>query len=74
MTDDQIRNTFTYHAPTASQVARYQNLRDKAMELGLMINRYCPESREKSIALTKLQEAVQMANAAIAITDAQQIL
>ena len=69
MTTDQIENIFTYHAPSTNQIGRYQDLRDMARELAFTINALCPESREKSIAITKLQEAIQMANASIAINE-----
>lgn len=69
MTKDQIDNIFTYHAPKGTQQGRYEQLRNEARALARRINDLCPESREKSIALTKLQEAIQMANASIAINE-----
>jgi hypothetical protein len=69
MTKEQIDNVFTYHAPKGDQQNRYVEIREKAKELALLINKDCPESREKSIAFTKLQECVQMANASIAINE-----
>ena len=69
MTNDQIDNIFTYHAPFGTQQARYVAIRDKAKELALLVNEACPESREKSLALTNLQQSVQMANASIAINE-----
>ncbi len=69
MTTDQIINIFTYHAPFGTQQERYVALRDKAKELAFLINESCPESREKSLALTNLQQSVQMANASIAINE-----
>lgn len=69
MTNEQIENIFTYHAPKSDQQARYQALREQAKNFAFELNALCPESREKSIALTKLQECVQMANASIAINE-----
>jgi hypothetical protein len=66
---EQIVNTFTYHAPFGDQIERYQDLRNRAKELALLIEACCPESREKSLAFTKLQEAIMFANAAIAINE-----
>ena len=62
----QIENNFTYHAPKEGQPVRYVALRDKAKELALLIDKECPASGEKSLALTKLEEAVMWANSAIA--------
>lgn len=69
MTKEQIENIFTYHAANADQTERYQRIREWAKELATIINRDCPESREKSLALTNLQQAVMWANASIAINE-----
>lgn len=57
---------YTYHAPKADQPKRYEQIRAKARELAELIGDACPDSREKSIANTKLEETVMWANAAIA--------
>jgi hypothetical protein len=64
-----IENTFKYHAPHGSQAGRYVLLRADAKKLALRIEECCPESREKSLALTNLQQAVMWANASIAINE-----
>jgi hypothetical protein len=69
MTEEQIKNIFTYHAPFGTQTTRYQILRSEAKSLALTIQEACPESREKSLALTYLQQATMWANAAIAINE-----
>jgi hypothetical protein len=69
MTEAQIENIFTYHAPVGDQTARYAELRAKGQELALLVNKICPDSREKSVAITYIQQAIQMANASIAITE-----
>lgn len=51
------------------QAGRYEIIRDQARGFAHLLNDLCPDSREKSLALTKLQEAVQMANASIAINE-----
>lgn len=63
---EQIEHAFTYHAPRPGQPERYQAIRDKAKELALLIDAECPDSREKSVALTKLEEVVMWTNAGIA--------
>jgi len=63
---EQIENAFTYHSPKGDQPTRYEFLRKTAKELAYLIEGYCPDSREKSLAITKLEEAVMWANAAIA--------
>ena len=62
---DIVKN-FTYHAPKAGQPERYTEIREKAREFAELIDRECPESREKSLAFTKLEESIMWANASIA--------
>lgn len=63
-----IENRFTYHAPKPelNQLDRYAGIRNNAKELALHIEHQCLKSRELSLALTKLEECVFWANAAIA--------
>lgn len=62
----ELENRFTYHAPKEGQPHIYAGIRAKAKELAYFIEGSAPNSREKSLALTKLEEAVFWANAAIA--------
>jgi hypothetical protein len=61
-----IEKRFTYHPPKAAQPQRYEAMREGAKQLAYQIENSCPDSREKSLALTKIEEAVFWANAAIA--------
>ena len=65
----QIANIFTYHKPFGDQPARYELLREAGGKLATLVNELCPESREKSLALTTIQQAIMWANAAIAINE-----
>lgn len=62
----QIENNFVYHAPKPGQSEKYEAIRAKAKELAYLIDGTCPQSRERSIAMTELENAVFWANAAIA--------
>ncbi|OTN83702.1 hypothetical protein A5819_003469 [Enterococcus sp. 7E2_DIV0204] len=64
--NDQIENNFKYHAPKEGQTEKYNELRTKAKELAYLIDEVCPDSREKSLATTKLEESVMWANASVA--------
>ena len=66
MDKSAIDNNFTYHAPKGDQQKRYEMIREVAKSLAYFINDNVPESREKSLALTKLEESVMWANAGIA--------
>lgn len=62
----RIENDFTYHAPQAGQPERYVALREQAKALAAAILESTPLSREQSLALTHLEEAIFWANASIA--------
>lgn len=66
ITNEELESRFSYHAPKDGQLERYERIRNKAQMLAAYINEKCPESREKSLSLTKIEEAVMWANAAIA--------
>ena len=70
MDDSDLQNRFTYHAPKPGQPEVYQEIRDNAHELARLINDHAPDSQEKSLAITKLEEAVMWANASIARNEA----
>lgn len=62
-------NVFTYHKPAGDQPQRYEAIRAKGKELAELINQSCPPSRERSLAFTKIEEAVMWANASISRED-----
>lgn len=66
MIDGDLENRFTYHPPTGDKPQYFQDIRHEAYLLGCLIDQYAPDGREKSLAITKLEEAVMWANAAIA--------
>jgi hypothetical protein len=61
-----LENRFTYHPPQPDQVAKYTNIRKTAYTFANLLNELVPDSREKSLAITHLEETVMWANAAIA--------
>ena len=67
MEKKQLDNNFIYHPiKDKEQENKYKNIRIVAKSFADLINEYCPESREKSLAFTKLEEAMMWANASIA--------
>lgn len=62
----RLANRFTYHPPKPGQADKYTCLRGAAYDLAKLVERLTPASREQAIALTKIEEAVFWANAAIA--------
>jgi len=63
---ERIEDDFTYHPPQGDQAQRYEQLRATTKQLARLVIELCPDGRERSTALTKLEEAVMWANAGIA--------
>lgn len=63
---ERLENDHTYHAPTGTQAARYEAIRALAFAFATELTYLCPESRELSLALTNIEQAVFYANASIA--------
>lgn len=66
MDDTELKRRFTYHPPRGDQKERYEEIRERAYALAYNLDKLCPDSREKSLAMTHLEEAVMWANASIA--------
>lgn len=66
ITQQDLDNRFTYHPPQGSQQNRYVLIRDHAKGLAEFIVSNTPDSREQSLAITNLEQAIFWANAAIA--------
>lgn len=62
-----LENIYTYHPPVNdNQLTAYAEVRRYAKAMAGYILDVCPISRERSLALTKIEECVGWANAAIA--------
>lgn len=66
MTNDEFNNRFNHHAPDKAAILQHEGFRDEVKELAKHIEAALPEGREKSLALTKLEEVMFWGNAAIA--------
>ncbi len=65
-TDQQLQNRFNHHPPKGDQVQRYSAIRAKALEMATLIRDLTPCSPEQTRALNAIDEAMMIANAAIA--------
>ena len=61
----QIENNFMSHGVSTADGLFMEGIRTECKNLALDIDAACPNSREKSVAMTKLEEVMFWANAAI---------
>jgi len=62
-----IRHRFSHHPPrNQDDIAAHERVRDAVRQVAEGWNEVLGESREKSLAITHLEEAVMWANAALA--------
>lgn len=67
MHTDDIKNRFDFHAATTEEKRMvHTSVRVHCLELAEFVNENVPDGREKSLAITHLEEAMFWANAAIA--------
>ena len=67
MNTRRIEWDFSHHAPDDVEIKLHQHIRDTIAQAAHHVNDLIPgDSREKSLAITKLEEAMLWANAAIA--------
>jgi hypothetical protein len=66
MSQEDIEHRFAYHAPNAERVQTHERIRAEIGYVAGFLEYKLPDGREKSLAITKLEEAMFWANAAIA--------
>lgn len=66
MNPEDIEHRFCHHSPTGGKIVKHTEARVIAMNAAHELNDLLPEGREKALAITKLEEALMWANAAIA--------
>jgi hypothetical protein len=69
MQPDDIANRFAFHpATTEEKRDEHTSIRQQCRQLADELNKRLPEGREKSLAITHLEEVMFWSNAAIART------
>jgi hypothetical protein len=64
-----LDSRFDHHAPDAVKAQLHQLIRNVFKDSAEVVAHELPECREKSLAITKLEEAMMWANAAISRND-----
>lgn len=64
---DDLLSRFQHHPPQNEfTVEAHETVRSALLETAELLNKTIPDGREKSMAITKLEEAMMWANASIA--------
>jgi len=66
---DRLDNSLTNHTPDREQIERIEAIRDAGKDMAKVIASYCPDSRERSLAATHLEETVMWAVKCIVLED-----
>lgn len=66
ITDVELDNWFTYHAPNHEQLRAFAEVRDAARIFASAIVKWTPACPDQTAAIRKVREATMTANAAIA--------
>ena len=66
ITEDDLKNWFTYHAPQGVDPAKYGAIREAAHAFASVILSNTPPCADQTAAIRKVREAVFTSNAAIA--------
>ena len=64
MESAELENRFTYHPPRPDQVQTYERIRAAGLNFAALIADLTPASREQSLSITHIEDAVMWANAA----------
>lgn len=66
MEAQELLDRFRYHSPGEDKAKTHTAIRGNIYSAAEYICRVCPDGRERSIAITKLEEAMFWANASLA--------
>lgn len=67
VTEENLHDIFTFHAPLPPQIKSYAEIRNAAEDFARVILENCPDCADRSVAIRKIRETVMVANASIAL-------
>lgn len=68
-----ISKTFAYHAPSDVSMTKITNIRSAFSAIKDLIEKECPNSRERAVALTELETSAMWAVKAVVSNDPESI-
>lgn len=66
---EKVGRSFEFHPASDEQQVRYQTIRTMHKDIALSLMRFCPPSRERSLALTQLEQSMMWAVKSIACNE-----
>ncbi len=69
MTKEDLKNLFTYHAPTGDQAERYEKINAAALNFAEVVIENTPKCADQTAAIRQIREARMTANSAIACNE-----
>jgi len=66
LSQEEISDRFHYHAPSPEGIKIHAELSEAFTELATLVDIICPDGREKSLAITNLEQAKFWASAGVA--------
>lgn len=73
MEDVDLDKRFKFHPATEVTRPRHQMIRESCRDFAGLLNAWLPDGREKSLAITHLEEVMMWSNAAIARQDQDEV-
>lgn len=64
-----IDKPYAYHKPSVDGLVRITKLREAYSDVQRAINEFCPQSRQKSVAITELETSAMWAIKAVVFND-----
>lgn len=64
----RITNSLSYHKPSEAQTESLRRIRQATHDLAMILEREVPDSRERSLAITNLEQAQMWANKALVLS------
>jgi hypothetical protein len=65
---EQIENGMGFHPGNAEVAPLYEILRTRFMQIATLVNETCPDGRDKSLAVTHIEDGLMRAIRAIALS------
>jgi len=71
---EEIKKTYNYHKPSEQGLKKITTIRKAFTELDNLVQELAPSTRERSVALTNLEQAAMWAIKAVVVNDPESVV